>query len=356
MKIKDTLKEIRPYRGGQSKRDVSQKYGFREEEVTKLSSNENPLGVSERVAEAIQSTDTSLLSIYPDTLTTGLRTRLSDQLCTPPETLIFGCGCDEVLQIALQALVETGEEVVISSPTFPFYESILRPLGAKLKEVPLNQDFSFNAESFLEESKNKNAIICSPNNPTGTLVSLGDLRTILNSVNCLILDETYYLFSGQSALPLLKEFDNLLICRSFSKDYGLAALRVGYGIGSKNLIQEMEKIRLPYNLSLLAEKAAVAALGDKEFVQRTVKAVEEGRTYLDDALTKMGYKTYPSGGNYLFVQVEDSGAFTDSLMQKGISVRNYGSYPGFEKSYVRISVGTQEQNKKLVAALEEMGK
>jgi len=356
MKIKETLKEITPYRGGPSKRDVSQKYGLKEEEIIKLSSNENPLGISERVVEAIRQTDTSTLNIYPDTFTTELRKKLSEELDVAPENLLFGCGCDEVLQIALQALVEKGDEVIIQSPTFPVYESILKPLGAKIKMVPLNSDFSFNLESFLEACEGKNALICNPNNPTGTIVSPEELSAILEVANYLILDETYYLFSGQSSLPLLKKYDNLLICRSFSKDYGLTGLRIGYGVGSPTLLQEMEKIRLPYNINTLAEKAAIAALDDKDFIKKTIETIEDGRKYLTENLKKIGYKTYPSGGNFVLIQVEDSDSFTDSLMQKGISVRNYGRYEGFEKSYVRISVGTPEQNEKLIGALREKEK
>ncbi|MFH1786280.1 MAG: histidinol-phosphate transaminase [archaeon] len=343
MKFRKNIERITPYIGGSERRDV-----------VRLSNNENPLGTSRRAIEAAKGVGS--LALYPDVECRKLRAALAKKLGIEEKRLIVGNGCDDILQILFQVFCGEGDGLVTQYPTFPIYRQLAEVRELKLAEVPLGKGFSFDAGRYLDaiSDKTKLAVVCNPNNPTGTVVGMGDLRKIAEKANALIVDETYYLFAGCGASELVDEYDNVIIARSLGKDYGLAGARVGYAIASEKVVGQMYKVRLPYSVNEYAQRAAAGALEDDEFIQKTVRAVKGGRTYLERELKRLGLKAYPSGGNFVFVQVDDAKGISLRLMAKGISIRKYGKLRGFEKEYIRISVGTEEQNKRLVAALEEM--
>jgi len=346
------------YKPGKPIDDVKREFGLTD--VIKLASNENPYGCSPKVKEAITS-QLDNLAIYPDGAALQLRWELADFLGVKPEQLIFGNGSDENLMLIARAFLEPGTNTVMATPSFSQYRTNAIIEGAELIEVPL-KDGVHDLEAMAAAINEKTRVvwICNPNNPSGTIVTSAQLETFLKKVPphvLVVMDEAYYEYvvapEYPQTLPMLDKYPNMIILRTFSKIYGLAALRVGYGIASEELIAKLEHVREPFNTGTLGQAAARVALKDQEFVKVCRERNREGMKQFTDRFDQWGLHYYPSQTNFILVDLQlDSDEVFTKLLKKGIIVRsgNALGHPGCQ----RITIGTPEQNEKVLQALEEI--
>ena len=363
MRIRKSIHNIEPYEAGKSLDELIREYGFSEKEVIKLASNENPLGPPSKAVSAIKNF-ANLINIYPDPNALGLREALSKHIKIPAKNIIVGSGSDEILDFIAKLFLETNDEVIIPIPTFSEYEIVTKIAGGKPIYVPLSNHFELDDEKILEAVSNRTKLvfIARPNNPTGRAFSTKKILRIIKAVDAIVvLDEAYIEFDGKSLIELALKYNNLIVSRTFSKAYGLAGLRVGYATASKEIIEPMFKIKPPFNISLLAQKAAIAALEDKKHLKKTIETAKHGREYLITELSKInGLKVFPSDANFILVNTKNSGLTStevfNKLLQKGIVIRDCKGFRGLDNYHIRISVGTNKQNQKLVEALRQIKK
>jgi len=358
VKVKKQLESLLPYQPGKSIEEVKRLYGLNE--VIKLASNENPFGCSPKVQTAIME-QVKNLALYPDGYSFQLRLRLAEHLGVDAKQLIFGNGSDEVVQIICRAFLAAGTNTVMASPTFPQYRHNAIIEGAQVREIPLT-DGRHDLSGMLQAIDKDTRVvwICNPNNPSGTYVSEQDLIAFIDNVPkhvLVVVDEAYYEYvradDFPQTVPLLDKYENLMILRTFSKAYGLAALRIGYGIASESLIREIEPAREPFNTSTLAQTAALAALEDQEFIVNCAKQNEKGLELYYCFCDENGLKYNQSEGNFILIDfgIEGNEVF-QYLLERGIIVRS-GNALGFPTS-VRITVGTEEQNLQVIDTLKSL--
>ncbi|MED0657608.1 histidinol-phosphate transaminase [Anoxybacillus ayderensis] len=358
MKVKQQLKQLKPYQPGKPIEEVKREYQL--ETVIKLASNENPYGCSSLVQQAITA-ELAHLALYPDGYSRALREALAKHVGVNEKQLIFGNGSDEVVQIICRAFLQKGTNTVMATPTFPQYRHNAIIEGAEVREIPL-RDGHHHLEAMLEAIDDDTRVvwICSPNNPTGTYVNDASLRAFLDKVPkhvLVVVDEAYYEYVQADDYPntvsLLQQYENMMILRTFSKAYGLAALRIGYGIGHEHMLQAMEPAREPFNTSRLAQVAALAALNDQTFIQQCVQKNKQGLNEFYSFCDQYGLHYYKSEGNFILIDFGFSGdeVFT-YLLQRGIIVRS-GCALGFPTA-VRITVGSAEQNETIIRVLTNM--
>lgn len=317
----------------------------------KLASNENNYGPSPGVFEAIKKAADEINTYpYKDP---KLRQKIAEYCEVAPENIITGNGSDESIDL----IFKTFKGPVLSfNPTYSEYRIFSEALGEKYLQTNLEQDFSFPLKRFLEASEKANIlVICSPNNPTGGVISEEELRSVLELGKTTVVDEAYVEFHEKSFTSLVKEYENLIILRTFSKAYALAGLRIGYIIADPKVIKLLDKVKPPFSVNLLAMEAAIAALEDQEYMQKSVKKIIKDRGTLYWEIGRK-YKAYPSESNYIFADVspERSEDVYKKLLGKKIIVRDLGRYPGFPGEYIRVSVGTTEENKKFIEALKDL--
>ncbi|MFE8702231.1 histidinol-phosphate transaminase [Cytobacillus sp. FJAT-54145] len=356
MRWKDQILKLTPYQPGKSTDEVKKQYQL--ERIVKLASNENPSGCSNKVKEAVQ--NMAKYAIYPDGYATNLRNALSEFLKVKPEQLIFGNGSDEIILIIARALLRPGYNTVMATPTFPQYRHNAIIEGAEIREVPLiNGEHDLDGMLNAIDEKTNVVWVCSPNNPTGAYISESKLIAFLQEVpkeTLVVLDEAYYEYvvaqDYYNSIRLTENFDNLIVLRTFSKIYGLASFRVGYGVSNANVIRALEPAREPFNVNSFAQVAAIAALGDQEFVQacseQNRKGLEQFYTFCHDH--NLSYT--PSQGNFILIDfnVEGNEVF-QYLLERGYIVRS-GNALGFPTS-VRITVGSEEENTGIIGVLKQ---
>jgi len=328
----------------------------------KLASNENPLGPSPLAMKAYADTITRLHQ-YPDAGITHLRDALSTHFNLPANHFSIGNGLDEVLVTIAAAFIETGSKVIVGKHTFSEYRFASNLLGAEVIAVPM-PNLLFDVDAILSAvDKNTSAIfLCSPNNPTGSLVPRKDLERLLTKVpqsTLVVIDAAYsefvddpeelgYPFEKQ----LLARFSNVLLLHTFSKIYGLAGLRIGYAMGEPKLIEALERARSPFNVNLAAQEAGVAALGDFEFVQRSKQNNHDQKLVLYKAFTALGLEYLPTQSNFICIETHrDAMAVFRAISDGGVTIRPLVSF-GLNTS-IRVSIGTPEQNQVFLKALEK---
>lgn len=326
--------------------------------MVKLASNENPFGPSPKALEAIAK-EVKNLQIYPDQKSTLLREALAKKFGVPDNCVICGNGSDEIMQIIGATYINPGDEIIISKNTFSIYELVTRIFAGKVVFVNLK-----NFEIDLEEvagaitAKTKIIWLTNPNNPTGTIFAASQFDAFLKKVpdNVLVIaDEAYAEFVESEEYPdslkYIKEGKNLVVLRTFSKFYGLAGLRVGYGIAKAELIRPMFRTKMPFNVNRLAQAGAIAALDDKEFSDKTYKNNSEGKKYLYAELDKLGLEYKKTEANFIFINLKQSAdELFIEMMKKGVIIRPLTSF-GLP-SAIRVSIGTREQNEKFISALK----
>lgn len=355
MKVKNQLLGLSPYKPGKPIEEVKKQ--FKLEEVVKLASNENPFGCSTKAKEAITSC-LEKLAIYPDGYSAKLRLDIANFLNVGEDQLIFGNGSDEIILILCRALLQNGTNTVCAVPSFPQYKHNAIIEGAEVREVPLIEGVH-DLEGMLQQIDENTRIvwICNPNNPSGTYVSEEKFKQFMAQVPkdvLVVSDEAYFEYVVSSDYPmtqsLLADYKNLMILRTFSKAYGLASLRIGYGIGHHELIQQIEPAREPFNTSLLAQAAASAALTDQQFIAECKERNRQGleQFYLFCSANNLHY--FPSEGNFILIDFQKPGnEVFQYLLERGFIVRS-GEALGFPTS-IRITVGSPEQNNAIIEQL-----
>lgn len=354
--VRRDVGKLPQYVPGKSKEEVVREFGLQAEDVVKLASNENPFGPSPMAIREIR-LRAEEVNTYPDSGSELLRKELARHYSLSPENIIVGNGSDEVLDLAVKAFLNPGEEVVIPVPTFSMYESTVKLYNGRVVKHPLTDSFEYDIDGLLRKitSKTKIVFVCSPNNPTGSIISVNSLRRLLENDVIVILDEAYAEFAVETGLPLVREYENLLVLRTFSKAYGLAGLRVGYGVGNDKLIDYIFRVKPPFNVNLLAQCAAIQALRDKEHLDQTVARTIAGRKFLAERLRELdGVKVYPSQGNFILLEITNGASankLAKELLKDGVIVRSCESF-GLGDSFLRVSIGREEENKRFLNAFE----
>ncbi|MGE0452261.1 MAG: histidinol-phosphate transaminase [Vicinamibacteria bacterium] len=335
----------------------------REAEV-KLNQNENPWdapeSVKRRVLDAVLG---RAFSRYPEFEPRALVERLAAFAGWRPDGVLAGNGSNELIEALLLVTAYPGARIVIPEPTFTLYALMSGILGAESVRVPLGRDLEYDAEALLAARRASRAgvtIVCSPNNPTGGVLPVAEVARLCRDADGLVVvDEAYHEFSGETVVPLLREHDNLVVLRTFSKALALAGLRVGYLLASPALVREIDKARLPYNVNFLSQAAALACLDAWQELKRTVERLRAERESLTAALARQpGVRPYPSRANFVLFELERAapGAIFESLLARGVLVRDVSRYPRLSRC-LRVSVGTSQENGRflqaLAAALEE---
>jgi len=355
---KKTILNVKPYVPGKPIDEVKRELGLRR--VIKLASNENPYGPSSKVLKAMQGAVKNV-NRYPDGGCFYLRQTLAKQLKLSPDQLIFGNGSDELIVLAVRAFVNPGDEVIIADPSFLIYDIASRIAGAKIKAVAL-KNFRYDLASMKNQVSKKTKIVFlgNPDNPSGQYFTTKEIQGFFKGLNrdiLVFIDEAYYEYVTASdyvdSVKLLKMYKNLFITRTFSKMYGLAGLRVGYGMGNKELIDILNRIREPFNVNSVAQAAAIACLKDKSHYQRLAKTFEAQRKIVCKALDKLGLIYVDSCTNFILVNVKrDSSLVCKKLLKKGVIVRDMGFWK--LKNFIRVTIGTDKENKILIKTLESV--
>lgn len=346
-----------PYSPGRPIGEVEREVGL--DEVIKLASNENPLGPSPLAIQAIREVLQGLHR-YPDGGCHSLRQRLSRHLGVEPKEICFGNGSNELLELVTRAFLGPGDEAVMGDPAFVVYRSVCQAVGCEIREVPL-KDYTHDLHGMLQAvtARTKLVFLGNPNNPTGTCVSPTDVHAFLRALPrnvILVVDEAYREYLPRDLQPdLLKYIRDgryLLALRTFSKAYGLAGLRIGYGVGPAAMVEILNRVRQPFNVNALAQEAARAALDDEAHLEETLRTTEAGRRSLQARLDEMGVSYAPSVANFILVNVGVEGkALSAALLRKGVIVRSMEGY-GLP-THIRITVGTAQENARAIKALGE---
>jgi histidinol-phosphate aminotransferase len=354
--VKPWLAALEPYAPGKPVEELERELGI--SNAAKLASNENPLGPSPRAVEAIRAAAAEVHR-YPDGTSFRLRQALAAKLAVAPESLVFGCGGDEILELVAKCFLGPGDECVFAWPSFAMYPIVVRGMGADPVPVPLDAGLSHDlgAMRAAVTPKTRVVIVCNPNNPTGTGLPRAEFERFVAGLPdgvVLLIDEAYVDFSERGdridGLACVAVRPGTMSLRTFSKISGLAGLRVGYAVADAELAGILERARHPFNLNVLAEVAALAALDDREHLEKTLSNNHDGLRYLRRELAKLGIETWPSEANFLLAR-PGPGAY-EQLLRQGLIVRPLGGFG--MPDHVRITVGLPEQNERLVKALAKL--
>ncbi|USX19392.1 histidinol-phosphate transaminase [Oxalobacteraceae bacterium OTU3REALA1] len=354
------VRAIAPYQAGKPIAEVAREFGLDEASIVKLASNENPFGVPESAVQAMTAAATDL-GRYPDANGFELKAALSKRYDVPADWITLGNGSNDILEIAAHAFVERGQAIVYSQYSFAVYALATQGVGARHIVVPA-QAYGHDLPAMLAaiDADTRLVFIANPNNPTGTFIPAADIQAFLDKVPAnvvVVLDEAYNEFLAEEnqfeSAEWVKKYPNLLVSRTFSKAYGLAGLRVGFGIAQPALTDLMNRIRQPFNVNSMAQAAAIAALNDKDFLKRSAANNAAGYQQFTEAFTQLGLEFVPSYGNFVLVKVGNDPAAGSrvnlSLLKQGVIVRPVGNY-GLPE-WLRVSIGLPQENAVLIAAL-----
>ena len=361
MKIVDQVPEyirsLIPYEPGKPIEEVEREYGV--SDSVKLASNENPLGPSPKALAAIRD-KMAQLHLYPDGDCFYLKQGLSKKLGVAPESLIFGNGSNEIIELAVRTFMRAGDEAVMARQAFVVYNLVVQATGGKAKAVAL-RDYTHDLAAIgaAITPQTKLELLANPNNPTGTIYRREEWERFLDKISrdvLLLVDEAYFEYVEDADYPNSLEYHAadraILTLRTYSKLYGLAGLRIGYGVGAKELIAMMQRVRQPFNVNAPAQWAALAALDDAEHVRRSLAVNRQGIDYLQKEFTRLGLEFVPTCANFILVRVGKGQEVFNRLLSQGVIVRPMAGYQFPE--HVRVTVGTVAENEKFIAALEKV--
>jgi len=350
------IRSIAPYQPGKPISDLARDKGLDPSQIVKLASNENPLGVSPNAHMAMMDALDDIAR-YPDGNSVLLRDAVCEKFNVTPAQLVFGNGSNDILELSARAFLAPGDEAVYSQHAFAVYSLVTQAVGATGIIVPAKQ-FGHDLDAMLKAitPKTRMVFVANPNNPTGTLIGKLELKKFLSAVPkhvLIMLDEAYdeYLTDELKAESIgwLGEFDNLVISRTFSKAYGLAGLRVGFGVTSKEIADLMNRVRQPFNVNSIAQAAAVASLADEEFVERTRALNQAGMVQITQGLQKLGLSFIPSFANFVSFKVNDAPRVYERLLNQGVIVRPIANYE--MPDYLRVSIGLFSENARFLEVL-----
>lgn len=351
------LEQITPYVPGKPIEEVERELGL--SNVIKMASNENPLGPSPLALEAVKEY-LHKINFYPDGNCYYLKRALAERYNLHEQNIVVGNGADELITLLGAAYLNPGDEIIMAQPSFSEYDFSARLMDAVPVYVPC-KDFRHDLKAMAAAVTEKTKIIyvCNPNNPTGTIVThkeLEDFLAELPSNILVVLDEAYNEYVGDPSYPhsleFLKRGFNVIILRTFSKIYGLAGLRVGYGLADEQVIRDINTVREPFNVNSVAQVAARAALNDKKHLEAVLRVNSAGKEYLAGEFTRMGLFYLPTEANFIFVEVGvDSRELFQKLLHKGVIVRT-GDIFGYPQ-FIRVSIAKEEENRRFIQVLEE---
>src|SRR6266567_4538530 len=351
------LRDLAVYEPGKPIEETARELYAEQGAIVKLASNENPLGPSPKAIQAMRAAAENA-HMYPDGGGFYLRKAIAAKLGLALENIILGNGSNEVIEFLGHAFVDLDDDVVTSKYAFIVYKLIATSFGAHTVETP-SPDFQQDLDAMLDAitPKTRLVFIPNPNNPTGALISQREIDNFMSRAPenvIVVFDEAYFEFldNPPDTLRFVREGRNIVVLRTFSKIHGLAGLRIGYGVARPDLIEVLQKTRQPFNVNSIAHAGALAALNDDAHQRETKRVVDEGRAYLQEQFTKMKVRFVPGVANFVMVDVGDGSAVFEKLLARKVIVRPLKGYNLPE--WVRISVGTMEQNKKCIAALKEI--
>ena len=364
MKARRIVEEMDSYVPGRSQDEIAADFGLKKEDIIKLGSNENPWGPSPKAVEAIKN-EIKSINRYPESQLHELVSEIAEYSnVKDSQVIIGGDGADEIIDVLAKTFIEPGDEFIVPLPSYMYYEYLLKQYGARPVYAKWDLDKNeLDVESIFDSvtDKTKMMFLCSPNNPTGTLIDMDVLRDIAskNPEVLIVIDEAYFEYSEVTNRELIDEFDNIFIIRTMSKVLGLAGMRVGYGLACEEIIEYMHRIKPVFSLTRLSFVAALNTFRDKRYIEDSIKRGIESRQYLYDEVSKIdGLYVFPSKSNFMLIRVKDTG-FTASelaleLMKKGIIVRDCTSFKGLDEYWIRISICTLEEDEKFINILKEV--
>ena len=351
------IASIIPYPPGKPIEELEREYGICDS--IKLASNENPLGPSPKAVEAIQAA-LSKLNRYPDGSGFYLRKKIAEKFNIPFDGILLGNGSNEIIELVIRAFLSSGDEVIMPSPSFLLYKLVVQWMGGKPVAVPLKGldiDLDKMAESVTPQTKI--VFLTNPNNPTGAVIRKGDFESFLARIPqevIIVLDEAYIEFNRDMDTPAgfdyidREDAPSVVVLRTFSKAYGLAGLRIGYGVMDPAIAGFLNRVRQPFNTGSLAQAAALAALDDEQFLDRSQKTVWNGLHYLYTEMEKMGLPYFPSQANFFLIQVPcDAKRIFEAMLCRGVIIRSMASY-GMD-CFIRVNAGLPEENERFVSTL-----
>ena len=355
--VRKNILDFQPYLPGKPIEEVKRELGLAR--VDKLASNENPLGPSSRAVSAMKRS-LNRVNLYPDGSGFYLKKTLARKLKVKPENIILGSGTDEIIEIIGKTFLNPVDEIIVSKHAFIRYEMAGELMGCQIKKVPM-RNFTHDLEAMKRAitERTKIVFVANPNNPTGTYVTEKEVERFMDGLAeeiMVVFDEAYREYVTRKdypqTLPYVKKGQTVIVLRTFSKIYGLAGLRIGYGIGKSELIGFMERIRPPFNTNSLAQIAAQASLSDETHIRRGRELVGKERKYMEDNLGKMGIEFVPSVANHILLKVGNGQNVFKKLLKKGIIVRAMVEYDLPE--FIRVTIGLPQQNRRFINALREV--
>ncbi len=356
--VRPFILEIDPNLPEQTNEELKEEFNLKE--VLSFNCNENPLGTSPKAIAAIQEHAKDVF-LYPDATCTALRRKVAKANGIDEMQVLFGNGADNVLLMLAETFLNEGDEMIVGSPHFFVYGSVVQLVGGKLVMVPL-KDYTVDLKAIKAAitPKTKIVMICNPNNPTGTIVTEEEVKEFMKDIPehvIVVFDEAYAEFVDASNYPktiqYVKGGQKVLIIRTLSKIFGMAGCRIGYIMGPEYLIELMRRVVEYFAVNRLAQEGALAAMDDEDFLHKTLAVNKEGKEYLTKEFTAMGFTCQPSHTNFIFVDFhQDAKAISNKLRQQGLLIATGGGWNC--PTCARISIGTMEMNKKLVAAFKEL--
>ncbi|MFZ5353616.1 MAG: histidinol-phosphate transaminase [Bacillota bacterium] len=353
------LDGIPVYRPGKPIDDVKRELGL--EHVVKLASNENPFGFSPKVKEAVLKALDDV-NLYPDGNATLLKKAIAEKYYVSSDMVLPTCGSDEMVDLIAKTFIEKNDKVIMADITFPRYYITSQMMGANIVKIPI-KNLSYDIEGFKKAvtPDTKLVWLCNPNNPTGTMFTkkeLEELLEVIPSTTLVVYDEAYCEFATdenypKDSLSYLKKYKNMLVMKTLSKAYGLAGLRIGFTIGDAELLSLINRVRNPFNVTLITQAAAIAAINDEEFLKKVVDNNTEGKHYIYDEFDKMGIEYAKTEANHIIFNSQmDSEQVFNSLLRKGVIIRPQGGFN--PETWLRVSIGTMEENRFFIKCLKEV--
>jgi len=355
-RVKPHIRELAPYQPGKPVETLARELGI--EGAIKLASNESPIGPSPRAVEAVRAALDGVHR-YPDGSCSELRAALAERFEVEPEQLVFGCGADELLELVAKCFLGPGDEVVYAWPSFAMYPIVATGMGATPVAVPLDAELRHDLDALGAAITDRTQVVfvCNPNNPTGTSVGAEAFERFVDALPehvVLVVDEAYREFARRpdfpDALAAVRTRPATLVMRTFSKLYGLAGLRVGFGVGGAELVDYLNRARHPFNVNRLAEVAALAALDDREHAERSLRVNAEGAAFLTRELEALGLEVWPTDANFLLVRSGEGWA--ERLEREGVIVRPLAGFG--MPDCIRVTIGLPEENERLIKALTRL--
>lgn len=358
--VREVIPSFKAYSAGLSIGEIKERYGLNN--IIKLSSNENPLGASPLVQKVVVDHADEVFR-YPRVETPGLVRAIAEKVGVPASRIVAGNGSDDIIDMVIRIKCRPGKDHMLAfDPCYSMYPLQAKLCGVEYRSVPLDEDFGFSLDKLADAADENTAmvVLVTPDNPSGLSIMADEIEAFASKLPpqaLLVVDEAYIDFVDSyekySVVPRLDRMPNTCVMRTMAKAYGLAGLRLGYGIMPEWLADYTLRVRLPFSVNILAEYAGEAALKDETFYKETVRVVVEGRKYFTERLTALGCKVWPSQTNFvMFKPPMDALVLFEKLLQKGIIVRSLEGYD--RPDLIRMTIGTEKENRAVVAALEEL--